>query len=581
MSGTTDVTVSANLSELSDNTEYHYRVVATNSKGTTNGSDQSFTTLQAGSAPTATTDASTSITINSVTLNGTVNPGDLSTTVIFEYGTTDSYGSQITAAESPVSGMTDVSVSASLTGLEDGTTYHYRVTATNSIGTEYGSDQTFETEVNYPTTYSLSTTQSFPTKASAEDYLATDYRLFGLPGNSNELIRSHLSGNQGENWEVYLDNGEASNYLVKYDGGNNFRLSTGKGFWMIHKGNVGVNKSVSTAVLNSNNEVEIPLQDGWNIITNPLNVAMDWDVIKTYNQITEPIWKYEGSFSQSTDFQPYKGYYFYNSGNLSVLKFYYKPASLAKSVAENAESGWQITLQLLENGIRRDNIELGVRESAESGADRFDLHKPRDVGSGLGIYCHRPDWNRDFPVFYSDYKPEFIEVESWEFTVKNDSDSPVRLAVEGIETVPAEFDIRLIRRNDLKTVDLRSEHNPKYTAGSGTYFLAVGKTVQVNRYVKTLTPLQFSVDKCYPNPFNMTMNIPVWVSEEQTLKIGIYDLLGTRVRQLVNGPVQPGVYSFQWNGLNEQGRTVPTGIYIVTVSADAAQKSVQKVVLIK
>ncbi len=348
MSGTTDVTVSANLSELSDNTEYHYRVVATNSKGTTNGSDQSFTTLQAGSAPTATTDASTSITINSVTLNGTVNPGDLSTTVIFEYGTTDSYGSQITAAESPVSGMTDVSVSASLTGLEDGTTYHYRVTATNSIGTEYGSDQTFETEVNYPTTYSLSTTQSFPTKASAEDYLATDYRLFGLPGNSNELIRSHLSGNQGENWEVYLDNGEASNYLVKYDGGNNFRLSTGKGFWMIHKGNVGVNKSVSTAVLNSNNEVEIPLQDGWNIITNPLNVAMDWDVIKTYNQITEPIWKYEGSFSQSTDFQPYKGYYFYNSGNLSVLKFYYKPASLAKSVAENAESGWQITLQLLE-----------------------------------------------------------------------------------------------------------------------------------------------------------------------------------------------------------------------------------------
>ncbi|MCK4641717.1 MAG: hypothetical protein KAU06_10295, partial [Candidatus Marinimicrobia bacterium] len=114
LTGSSSVTVSANLSGLSDNTEYHYRVVATNSAGTANGADLTFTTLQSGSAPTTTTEAATDVSTTSATLNGTVNPNELSTTVIFEYGETASYGSQITADQSPVSGTTDVTVSANL-----------------------------------------------------------------------------------------------------------------------------------------------------------------------------------------------------------------------------------------------------------------------------------------------------------------------------------------------------------------------------------------------------------------------------------------------------------------------------------
>jgi phosphodiesterase/alkaline phosphatase D-like protein len=95
--------------------------------------------------PTATTGAAGSITLSGATLNGTVNANNASTTVTFEYGLTVGYGSSVPATQSPVTGTTDTSVSAAITSLNPGVTYHFRVDATNSGGTTNGSDATFTT----------------------------------------------------------------------------------------------------------------------------------------------------------------------------------------------------------------------------------------------------------------------------------------------------------------------------------------------------------------------------------------------------------------------------------------------------
>lgn len=93
----------------------------------------------------ATTEKATNINSSSAQLNATVNPNALSTLIIFEYGTTSSYGSTVTASQSPATGNTQTSVNANLTGLEIGTTYHYRVKAVNSLGTSYGDEVSFTT----------------------------------------------------------------------------------------------------------------------------------------------------------------------------------------------------------------------------------------------------------------------------------------------------------------------------------------------------------------------------------------------------------------------------------------------------
>ena len=95
-------------------------------------------------APTAITGPVGSVGPTSAIVSGSVNPGGQATTWYVEYGTSTSYGSQ-SASASVGSGSANVAVSRSLAGLAAGTTYHYRVVATNGAGTSRGADGIFTT----------------------------------------------------------------------------------------------------------------------------------------------------------------------------------------------------------------------------------------------------------------------------------------------------------------------------------------------------------------------------------------------------------------------------------------------------
>jgi plastocyanin len=141
--GNTFQAVGANVSGLTANTLYHFRVVASNGAGTTMGSDRTFTTLTATGFPVVITNAATNVTTSSGTLNGSLDPHGLTTTVFFQYGTTTSYGSA-TPMQSQT-GNTYRNITANINGLTPHTTYHFRMVATNAGGTRMGSDRTLTT----------------------------------------------------------------------------------------------------------------------------------------------------------------------------------------------------------------------------------------------------------------------------------------------------------------------------------------------------------------------------------------------------------------------------------------------------
>jgi NHL repeat/WD40-like Beta Propeller Repeat len=139
-----DTPVSVELSGLSIDTTYHYRVVATNSNGTAVGPDETFTTL-----PPALIDSesSTNVTSGSSTLEGEINPLGADTIYRFEYGTSTSYGRSVPSPEGDIgSGSGDVPVSSHVQGLQPATTYHYRLVATNVLGVTVGGDRLFTTQ---------------------------------------------------------------------------------------------------------------------------------------------------------------------------------------------------------------------------------------------------------------------------------------------------------------------------------------------------------------------------------------------------------------------------------------------------
>jgi hypothetical protein len=98
----------------------------------------------AASAPSVETAPASSVGTDRATLNGSVNPNGQSTSWWFEYGTSTSYGLK-TSTHNAGSGTRAIDVSAGLNRLSVGTTYHFRLVATNGTGTSYGGDQSFNT----------------------------------------------------------------------------------------------------------------------------------------------------------------------------------------------------------------------------------------------------------------------------------------------------------------------------------------------------------------------------------------------------------------------------------------------------
>ena len=94
--------------------------------------------------PNVKTGAAKNVGSRGATLTGTVNPGGRPTRYVFRYGKTKAYGST-TPATTAGSGRTNVPATFHLKGLKPGKTYHYRLVATNSAGTERGADRTFKT----------------------------------------------------------------------------------------------------------------------------------------------------------------------------------------------------------------------------------------------------------------------------------------------------------------------------------------------------------------------------------------------------------------------------------------------------
>jgi hypothetical protein len=99
----------------------------------------------AADAPAVTVAPATQVTQSSATLRGTVNPRDVQTSYVFEYGPTKAYGASTPVADAG-KGTTARAVAAAVTGLAPATTYHFRLVATSGAGTSRSGDRTFTTQ---------------------------------------------------------------------------------------------------------------------------------------------------------------------------------------------------------------------------------------------------------------------------------------------------------------------------------------------------------------------------------------------------------------------------------------------------
>ena len=88
-------------------------------------------------------------------------------------------------------------------------------------------------------------------------------------------------------------------------------------------------------------------------------------------------------------------------------------------------------------------------------------------------------------------------------------------------------------------------------------------------------PTEFSLKQNFPNPFNPTTSIRYDIAETANAQLIIYNMLGQEVRTLVSGKQDVGYYEVSWNGLNDAGQPVATGIYIYHLQAGHYSKTMK------
>ncbi len=269
-----------NYSDMQYNTQYFWRVNAVNITGDTSGWSEvwNFTTQLIKPSLTSPSKDATNI------------PSDL----YLEWNISDAQTYQIQLAtdfkfdsSSIVHDKSGVSSTAlQIINLARNTKYYWRVKAHNFAGNFSDWSEIFSF-TTISTINSVNTT-SFPSSPNRSDYKPADYVLFGLPGGKKIPINEVLAGSFGDDWKLFRDNGEdevpPSQYQIPYNASDSlFMFGEGRGFWLLKKGDLTINRTDTAAGLDTSGMYNIPLTGKWNIITNPFTIPMSWKNILVVN----------------------------------------------------------------------------------------------------------------------------------------------------------------------------------------------------------------------------------------------------------------------------------------------------------
>ncbi len=191
---------------------------------------------------------------------------------------------------------------------------------------------------------------------------------------------------------------------------------------------------------------------------------------------------------------------------------------------------------------------------------RVALHSPIDVGGAAFVFRHNGELGEPM-----------LNVEN--MTLKShDNGEELRVLVysmdrhliaqgsRGLFTVP------LADGTDLELVEVQLSD-------------AEGAPMTVTTHKNTAIPESFALKQNYPNPFNANTVITFALPEAADWNLTVYDIAGRVVRELT-GNDEPGIVTVQWDGADERGETVASGIYFYRLTA-ATFSETKKMVLVK
>ncbi len=128
---------------------------------------------------------------------------------------------------------------------------------------------------------------------------------------------------------------------------------------------------------------------------------------------------------------------------------------------------------------------------------------------------------------------------------------------------------------NIAEISLNLKDKETHFTVTGTAELNANYSTELGNLTVKQIPNQFELSQNYPNPFNPTTTIKYQLAQNSKVTLEIYDMLGQRIKTLVNDVQDAGYYSVSWDGSNNFGQQVSSGIYIYRLQAGSFVKTLK------
>jgi len=428
-------------------------------------------------------------------------------------------------------------------------------------------------------------------------YESTAYRLISVPLEADrpdpkDVLLDNLPPRIGPDgkaeWRLIALKADQS--YAEYEGQSSaeFLMAPGKAFWLIVREtlksfNTGGGKSKKT-----DKSATIKLDPKWNFVGNPFNFRIPISKLSLKSAKTVEIRSFDGVWNDPvsrpvTEIRPFEGYAVYNSNPASVDTLFMNPdfsASGNMALKENkahSASGvlWSIQIVAESQAARDIDNFILIHPQASPDRDDYDQAEPPVIGDYVSVYFPYPQQAQMREIFCVDARPEPTTGDIWEFEVKTHQRKRVDLSFVGLEHVPPQYEIWLL--DDALQVSQNLRKVGHYALATGgldqpkRLKLMVGNTSFIKEKHQELnaSPSGFELSQNFPNPFNPVTTIRYGLPHAERVTLKIYDLLGNEVVTLVNKEWRAAGYHVAiWDGQNQKGRLVASGIYFYQLQTE-------------
>ncbi len=430
--------------------------------------------------------------------------------------------------------------------------------------------------------------------------LGDQYQIISIPFDLLDFSISDVLKDLGNvdktKWRLY-GKWDGSEYL-EYPSPGFLSFKRGEGYWLITKGSQSLTLGAAT-VSTAQGFFPVELDSGYNLIGNPFPYPVSWanSQRSTPDSVESWLWGFDGTgFQQVTDvMQPYTGYFLKSLRNGATV--YINPdqvsatGTLSKRAGVQRQFGqgeWQVQLSA-SDGVAADNDNYaGVLQSASDEWDAQDFSEPPPAPSGyVALSFNHADWKINPGRYAGDFRSVHADGNYWDFdvaTAKPGASVTIQFSKAG--NIPSAFGMYLVDMTAERVSDIGSLSSYAFSYGKNetdrSFRLVVGTKDFVGKNTNgiPLVPLGYSLEQNFPNPFNPSTTIEYSLAHSAHVEIEIFNVLGQKAKTLFVGDEKIGAYSAVWDGTNDYGSKVSSGVYFYRIRTEEFTAA-KKMILIK